>query len=125
MEMNYQADFPVIKNQSHDRPFIYLDNAATTLLPKVVIDYVYQYMTECGANPYRGASYLSEKATLLCESTRKTMAMFLSAKQHEVIFTRGTTDSLNLIADLLELKPDDIVVNTIFEHHANTLPWRA
>ncbi len=120
----YQNDFPVIKNRSHEQDFIYLDSAATCLMPNRVINKVVEYMTHCGANPYRGASVVSEEATILCDESRKTIAYFLGVRADEVIFCRGTTDGLNLISNLLELNENEWIVNTVFEHHANHLPWK-
>lgn len=123
-DMEYAKDFPVIKNNSFEQPFLYLDNAATTLMPDTVIEKVLQYMTTCGANPYRGASKVAEQATLFCETARETVANFIDAHAHEVIFTKGSTEGLNLVSDLLDLKPTDIIIGSVLEHHANYLPWK-
>lgn len=124
MDTKIKSLFPVLRNRSQEMPYIYLDNAATTLMPQTVIDKVNHYMCFCGANPYRGASMVSEEVTIECERARQLVAQFISAKQHEVIITKGTTDAINLLSDLLELTKEDVVINAIFDHHANFLPWR-
>lgn len=122
---NWQADFPVLtNNQQAQQSLCYLDNAATTFMPQPVIDKVMRYMTHCGANPYRGASRMSEQATIDCEASRKSIAYFVGANTNELIFTKGATEGLNLISDLLGLTRRDTVVNTTFEHHANYLPFK-
>jgi cysteine desulfurase/selenocysteine lyase len=120
----YQDDFPIIGNlKSAEKPYIYLDSAATTLKPRSVIDAVSNYYTHCGANVHRGNYKTSEQATILYEQARMDAAALINAKKHELIFTRGTTDSINFLADLLELKKEDLVVNCLHDHHSNFIVW--
>ncbi|HHT0594203.1 TPA: aminotransferase class V-fold PLP-dependent enzyme [Legionella anisa] len=120
----YQNDFPIIQNLSLDtQPYIFLDNAATTLKPQTVIDAITHYYTHCGATVHRGSYKESERATLMYEQSRSLVAQLINAKKHEIIFTRGTTDSIHYITELLELKKTDIVINCRQEHHANFIPW--
>ncbi len=125
MEVNYAKDFPIIKNLSkNDKPYIYLDNASTTLKPNTVIDAVTHYYTHCGANIHRGNYQTSEYATLMYEESRDLIAGFINAKKHEIIFTHGTTDSINYLIDLLALSKNDVIVNFTPEHHSNFIPWQ-
>jgi cysteine desulfurase/selenocysteine lyase len=120
----YQDDFPIIANlKSPSHAYVYLDNAATTLKPRPVIEAVTQYYTHCGANVHRGNYKASEHATILYENTRTTIAELINAKKHEIIITKGTTDSIYFLADLLEINKNDTVVNCLHEHHANFIPW--
>ncbi|MDP3562690.1 MAG: aminotransferase class V-fold PLP-dependent enzyme [Legionellaceae bacterium] len=123
--MNYQLDFPIIENlKSSNRPYVYLDNAATSLKPISVIEAVSNYYTHCGANVHRGSYKAGEYATILYEQARNTIAEFINAKNNEIIFSKGTTDSLNLLADLLELKKEDVIINCLHDHHANFIVWK-
>ena len=120
-----ESDFPLIHNlKNANTSYVYLDNAATSLKPWAVINAVTEYYTHCGANIHRGSYKESERATLAYEHTRDLIAQFINCKKQEVIFTRGTTDSINLLADLLEIKASDTIVNCIHEHHANFIPWK-
>lgn len=120
----WQHDFPLIKNLSLDnKPYVYLDNASTTLKPQCVIDAVMHYYTHCGSNVHRGNYKASEHTTILYENSRAKIAQFINCKKHEVVFTRGTTDGINLITELLTLNKNDSVVNCIGDHHANFIPW--
>ncbi len=105
---------------------VYLDSAATTQLPESVIQEILSYERGGRGNPYRGLHEFSAHATALLNSSRSTVAKFIGAKSDELIFTKGTTESLNLVARSLgsQLGSGDEVVLTIFEHHANLLPWR-
>lgn len=120
----YQDDFPIIENlRSANRAYTYLDSAATTLKPRAVIDAVSNYYLTCGASVHRGNYKASEQATLLYEQARMTVATFLNAKKHEIIFTRNTTDSINFLADLLALDKENWVINCLQDHHSNFIVW--
>lgn len=122
-----RADFPILSQTIHGRPLVYLDNAATTQVPRQVLDCMVTHYTLNNANVHRGIHTLSERSTTCLEEARETVRAFLNASTpEEVIFTQGTTDSINMvargIAQTLELG-DEIVV-TELEHHANFLPWQ-
>ncbi len=121
-------DFPQLKTSVNNHPLIYLDNAATTLKPQVVIDEMTKYMSFEVANVHRGIHTLSEMGTRAFEETRIAVKKFINAKQdYEVIYTKGTTDSLNLLANSFSekyLKPGDEIILSEMEHHANIVPWQ-
>ena len=123
-----RAQFPVLARQVHGHPLVYLDNAATTLKPQAVIDRLHQHYAAETANIHRGVHYLSEQATIAYEQVRQRMQVFLGASQpEEIIFTSGTTDSINLVAQGwggANLGPGDEVVITYLEHHSNIVPWQ-
>lgn len=123
-ENNYRKDFPLLCNDST----IYIDNAATAQRPECVIEAEKKFYETQNANPMRGFYPLSLAATKAYEDARKTVAAFINAKsENEIIFTRNTTESLNLIAysyALSTLKPGDEIVVSIMEHHSNLLPWQ-
>ena len=123
-----RAQFPVLARQVHGHPLVYLDNAATTLKPQAVIDRLHQHYAAETANIHRGVHYLSEQATIAYEQVRQRMQVFLGASQpEEIIFTSGTTDSINLVAQGwggANLGPGDEVVITYMEHHSNIVPWQ-
>ena len=123
-----RAQFPVLARQVHGHPLVYLDNAATTLKPQAVIDRLHQHYAAETANIHRGVHYLSEQATIAYEQVRERMRVFLGASQpEEIIFTSGTTDSINLVAQGwggANLGPGDEVVITYLEHHSNIVPWQ-
>lgn len=117
-------DFPIF---SHQPNLVYLDSTATTLKPKVVIDKLIEYYQQYSANIYRGIYPLSEKATDEFEKSRQTIASFINADPKEIIFTRNTTESINLLAYSLGRKiieKGDEIVTTIMEHHSNFVPWQ-
>lgn len=120
-----KSDFPIFKN---DPSIVYLDSTATSFKPKIVIDKVMEYYEKYSANIYRGLYKISEKATEEFEETRQAVAKFIGAKrQEEIIFTRGTTESLNLLAYSLGreiVAKNDEIVTTIMEHHSNFVPWQ-
>lgn len=122
-----RKDFPILNRTVNGKPLIYFDNGATTQKPQQVIDCIVKYYSEQNANIHRGVHTLSREATILFEEARKTTAQFLNAEVDEVIFTQGTTDSINLIANALTYlnlpKGSEIVV-TEMEHHSNILPWQ-
>ncbi|HEX5071708.1 MAG TPA: aminotransferase class V-fold PLP-dependent enzyme, partial [Gemmatimonadaceae bacterium] len=109
-------------------PLVYLDNAATTQKPQVVIDATSRYYAEENANIHRGVHWLSERATEAYDGVREQARAFLGAKHaHEIIFTRGTTEGINLVASSFGeafVKPGDEIVVTEMEHHSNLVPWQ-
>src|SRR5690606_32521218 len=123
-----RQQFPVLHQEVHGRPLIYLDNGATTQKPRAVIDAISRYYEHDNANVHRGVHTLSERATTQLDRTRSTVREFLNAVDDaEIIFTRGTTESINLVAHGFArafLKPGDEVLITTMEHHANIVPWQ-
>jgi len=129
--MNIQevrSDFPVLHQELYGKPLVYLDNAATTQKPQCVIDAVRHYYERDNANIHRGVHALSERATAAYEVSRETIRGFFNAKStKEVIFTRGTTESINLVASSwggANLKTGDEILITHMEHHSNIVPWQ-
>ncbi len=121
-----RADFPILTAQINGQPLCYLDNAATTQKPAVVIDAMSRYYQADNANVHRAAHTLAERATNAMESARLSIARFINAESSdEIIFTRGTTESINLVAAGLKpiLQPGDEVLTTVMEHHSNFVPW--
>src|SRR3989339_2021579 len=122
---NVKKQFPIFENQPN---LVYLDSTATSLKPKIVIDKIKEYYEEYSANVFRGIYPMSEKATSEFEETRTIVARFINAnKPEEVIFTRNTTESINLLAYSLGRKiieEGDEIVTTIMEHHSNFVPWQ-
>ena len=119
--------FPILSREVHGHPLVYLDNAATTQKPQSVIDALSSYYSTMNANIHRGLHTLAEEATVAYEDVRKQVAAFINAGSHrEVVFTRNTTESLNLLAYTLgaRLKPGDEIVLTAAEHHSNLVPWQ-
>jgi len=123
-----RGDFPILNQEIYGKPLAYLDNAATTQKPQCVIDTVTRYYEHDNANVHRGVHALSERATADYEAARKTVASFFNARsQREVIFTRGTTEAINLIASSwggVHIKAGDEVLITHMEHHSNIVPWQ-
>jgi len=123
-----RRDFPILGSRVNGRPLVYLDNAATAQRPLVVIDAVRRSMAEENANIHRGVHYLSERATLEYDAVREEARAFLNAPaSHEVIFVRGTTEGINLVAQSYgrsTLKPGDEILLTTMEHHSNIVPWQ-
>lgn len=123
-----RRDFPVLFQEVHGRPLVYLDNAATTQKPQAVIDAINHYYLHDNANVHRGVHTLSERATAQMEHVRDTVQRFLNAgAREEIIFTRGTTESINIVANgfgRAVLKEGDEVLITAMEHHANIVPWQ-
>lgn len=129
MDNLYKKDFPLLKtNIENGNSLIYFDNAATTQKPQKVIDAVENYYKNQNANIHRGAYTLSANSTILYEDSRETVREFINAKEsREIIFTKGATESINLIAysyGLEFLKENDEIVISIGEHHSNLLPWQ-
>jgi cysteine desulfurase/selenocysteine lyase len=123
-----RAQFPVLDQQVYGKPLVYLDNAATTQKPLCVIERERDYYLHENCNIHRGVHYLSQKATEAYEHARQTVADFIHAKESkEIIFTRGTTESLNLLATAFEhlfVNEGDKVLVTAMEHHSNLVPWQ-
>lgn len=123
-----RRDFPILARQVHGRPLIYLDNAATSQKPQVVLQALQHYYTQQNANVHRGVHRLSEEATTAYEEARHTVARFLGLKESRgVVFVRGATEGINLVASSwggANLKAGDEIVLTTMEHHANIVPWQ-
>ncbi|MDQ6992512.1 MAG: cysteine desulfurase [Mariprofundus sp.] len=123
-----RKNFPILNQQIYGKPLVYLDNAATTQKPQSVIDAITHYYAHDNANVHRGVHALSERATKEYEITRKRIAHFFNARsESEVIFTRGTTEAINLIASSWgssNIKAGDEVLITHMEHHSNIVPWQ-
>ncbi|MHB8352179.1 MAG: aminotransferase class V-fold PLP-dependent enzyme [Thermoplasmata archaeon] len=121
-------DFPILNRRVHDRPLVYLDSAATSQKPTCVIDAVTSFYAEHNANVHRGVHTLGEEATDAFEKARERAAAFVGARDpREIVFTRGTTESLNLLAHCLGrsvLSRGDRVLTTVMEHHSNIVPWQ-
>lgn len=130
-EINWTAlreDFPLLSRQMHGKPLVYLDNAATTQKPNAVIERINHYYRQENANVHRGIYELSERATQAYEDTRDKVKRFLNARQREeIIFVRGTTEAINLVAQSFarpRLKPGDEILISAMEHHSNIVPWQ-
>jgi cysteine desulfurase/selenocysteine lyase len=120
-----RAEFPILGHAVNGRPLVYLDNAATTQKPRAVLDASRRYYEETNANIHRGTHHLARAATAAHEAARETVARHLNAAESaEVIFTAGTTDSINLVAAILTLDPGDEVLISALEHHSNIVPWQ-
>jgi len=123
-----RADFPILQLQVNGKPLVYLDNAASSQMPRQVIDRMVRYQTNEHANISRAVHYLSETATAEYESARRTLQRFINApEEREVIFTSGTTDAINLVMHGYGrkfLKAGDEIILTTLEHHSNIVPWQ-
>ena len=121
-------DFPILSRTVYDRPLVYLDNAATTQKPLCVLDAMRDEYLNVNANVHRGVHYLSQKATDLHEAARETVRRFINApKTEEIIFTRGTTESINLVVSSFceeFMGEGDEVIVSVMEHHSNIVPWQ-
>ena len=124
-----RKDFPILDQMINGKPLIYLDNAATSQSPKQVMEASTHYYSHINANIHRAAHKLAREATAAHEGARETIANHLNCKHsHELIFTSGTTDSINLVSNTLALSGkisagDKIIISTL-EHHANIVPWQ-
>ena len=121
-------DFPILSRTVYDRPLVYLDNAATTQKPLCVLDAMRNEYLNVNANVHRGVHYLSQQATDLHEAAREKMRQFLNASRtEEIVFTRGTTEAINLVAssfvDAFMTEGDEVIISTM-EHHSNIVPWQ-
>ena len=126
--MRRRADFPILAESVNGHPLVYLDNAATTQKPRSVIDALSRYYAHDNANVHRGVHTLSQRATDDYEAARTNIARFINAgAAEEVVFTRGTTDAINLVAQSFGrpmLRPGDEIVISALEHHSNIVPWQ-
>ena len=119
-----RADFPILGRSIDGHAITYLDSAATSLKPRSVIEAVTSYFTRGGANIHRGKHYLSEEVSDRYETGRLRVAQLLGCFGNEVVFTRNTTEAINLVAAGLGLSTDDVVITTLESHHSQQLPWR-
>ena len=122
-----RLDFPILGRRVHDVPLVYLDSGASAQKPRAVIDCMRQVMEEEYANIHRGVHYLSQRATERYEGARERVARFLGAETREIVFTRNTTEAINLVAASYGrrfLEPGDEIVISEMEHHANIVPWQ-
>ncbi len=123
-----RSDFPILSRKVYGKPLVYLDNAATTQKPKCVVDKIEKMYFTLNANIHRGVHYLSQQATEAHEAARITIQKFIGAKSsNEIIFTRGTTESINLVASTYcreFCKPNDEIIVSAMEHHSNIVPWQ-
>jgi len=123
-----REDFPALKQQVHGKPLVYLDSAATSQKPKVVIDTVTQYYVAENSNVHRGIHFLSEQATKAFEDARGRVARFVNASDaREIIFVRGATEGINLVAQSfgrMRIKAGDEIIISAMEHHSNIVPWQ-
>jgi len=124
----WRADFPILQRTVYGKPLVYLDNAATTQKPRVVLETLQRYYCEFNSNVHRGVYYLSERATELYEAARQTVQAFLgAASPQEIVFVRGTTEAINLVAHCLartRLREGSEIVLSHMEHHSNIVPWQ-
>jgi cysteine desulfurase / selenocysteine lyase len=123
-----RSDFPILSQQVYGKPLVYFDNAATTQKPGVVIEALTEYYSQYNANVHRGVHFLSNKASKAYENVRLQIQSFINAKHsHEIVFTRGTTEAINLVASSYGKKftgkNDEIIISGI-EHHSNIVPWQ-
>ncbi len=123
-----RQDFPILKRKVYDKPLVYLDNAATTQKPWSVIKKIEEVYTTINANIHRGVHFLSQEATNAHEEARKTVQQFIHARSsNEIIFTRGTTEAINLVASSFcrtHCKSGDEIILSAMEHHSNIVPWQ-
>ena len=126
--MDFQKDFPILKSTVNGNPLIYFDNAATSQKPKCVIDTLSKYYESINSNVHRGVHELSQKATSEYEETRNIVGDFIGSETAEqVIFTKGTTDGINIVASAWaenQLNKGDEILITTMEHHSNIVPWQ-
>ena len=123
-----RADFPILSREVYGKPLVYLDNAATTQKPLCVLDAMRDEYLNVNANVHRGVHYLSQQATDLHEAARERVRQFINArKTEEIVFTRGTTEAINLVAQSFcesQMQPGDEVIVTEMEHHSNIVSWQ-
>ena len=121
-------DFPILRSKVNGKNLVYLDNAATTQKPRQVIDALVKYYSEENSNVHRGVHFLSDKATTAYENSRRTIAEFINAgKPEELVFVRGTTEAINLVAHsygMENIKQEDEIIISTLEHHSNIVPWQ-
>jgi cysteine desulfurase / selenocysteine lyase len=123
-----RTDFPILKQKIHGKPLVYFDNGATSQKPQVVIDALNRYYTTENSNIHRGVHFLSEQATTAYEAARHKIKHFINARsEQEIVFVRGTTEAINLVAQSYGrtfLKPGDEIIVSAMEHHSNIVPWQ-
>lgn len=123
-----RQDFPILQTKVNGKPLVYFDNAATTQKPLDVINALVKYYSETNSNVHRGVHFLSEKATNAYEASRKTVQKFINAnKAEEIIYVRGTTEAINLVAGSYgqkHIKENDEIIISTLEHHSNIVPWQ-
>lgn len=128
LQQRFRDAFPLLKSQVHGKPLVYFDNAATTQKPEAVIQAVETYYRHTNSNVHRGVHYLSQMATEAYEKARQCVQHFLNAAQpHEIIFTRGTTESINLVAHSFGkafFRQGDEIISSVMEHHSDIVPWQ-
>ena len=129
MDLNkIREDFPILSRTVYNRPLVYLDNGATTQKPRCVVDAITDEYYSVNANVHRGVHFLSQQATELHEASRETVRKFINARStNEIVFTRGTTESINLLAysfgEAMMNEGDEVIISTM-EHHSNIVPWQ-
>ena len=123
-----REDFPILSRTVYGKPLIYLDNAATTQKPRCVVEAITEEYYSVNANVHRGVHFLSQQATELHEASRETVRRFINARSSaEIVFTRGTTESINLVASSFvesQMNAGDEVIVSVMEHHSNIVPWQ-
>lgn len=123
-----REDFPILGREVYGKPLIYLDNGATTQKPRQVVEAITDEYYSVNANVHRGVHFLSQQATELHEASRETVRRFINARSsNEIVFTRGTTESINLLASSFadsQMKEGDEVIVSVMEHHSNIVPWQ-
>jgi len=120
-----RLDFPILSTRRSDgKPLVYLDNAATSLKPKQVIEAIVEYYEKYTANVHRGIYRLSQEATTLYENSREKIARFIDASPDEIVFVKNATEAINIVAYGLDWSPGDEVITTVMEHHSNLVPWQ-
>src|SRR5881296_440642 len=123
-----RADFPILHQKIHGHPLIYFDNAATSQKPRLILDALRHYYERDNANVHRGIHELSNRATAAYEAARARAAKFINTRTaDEVVFTRGTTEGINLVAQSWggqNIRPGDTILLTEMEHHSNLVPWQ-
>ena len=123
-----REDFPILSRTVYGKPLVYFDNGATTQKPRLVVDALVDEYYSVNANVHRGVHYLSQQATELHEASRETVRQFINARStSEVVFTRGTTESINLLVSSFGdefMQEGDEVILSVMEHHSNIVPWQ-
>lgn len=121
-----REDFPILNTRQHGCPLIYLDNAATMQMPQPVLEQLVAHYHSQNGNVHRGVHSLSQKSTSAMERAREQIAAYIGAKAEEIIFTAGTTDSLNMLSQMLEptIRPGQQIIVSAMEHHSNLIPWQ-
>ena len=123
-----REDFPILSRSVYGKPLVYLDNGATTQKPRCVVESITDEYYSINANVHRGVHFLSQQATNLHEASRETVRRFINARSiSEIVFTRGTTESINLVASSFadsQMKEGDEVIVSVMEHHSNIVSWQ-